>query len=69
MATHDALTGILNRGAIDEVLRGAYSRYLRSRQPYGVIMADLDHFKQVNDSWATVRATWFCANVPAGCRR
>jgi len=49
-AMHDALTGILNRGAIDDVLRGAYSKYLRSRQPYGVIMADIDHFKQINDS-------------------
>jgi diguanylate cyclase (GGDEF)-like protein len=49
VATHDALTGVLNRGAIDEVLRGAYSKYLRSGQPYGVIMADLDHFKRIND--------------------
>ena len=49
VATHDALTGILNRGAIDEVLCGAFSKYLQSRQSYGVIMADIDHFKQIND--------------------
>jgi diguanylate cyclase (GGDEF)-like protein len=49
VATHDALTGILNRGAIDDALRGAFSRYKRSRQPFGVIMADIDHFKQIND--------------------
>ena len=49
VAAHDALTGILNRGAIDEVLERAFSRYQQSHQAYGVIMADLDHFKQVND--------------------
>ena len=49
VASHDALTGILNRGAIDEVLERAFSKYLRSHQAYGVIMADLDHFKRVND--------------------
>jgi diguanylate cyclase (GGDEF)-like protein len=49
MARHDALTGILNRGAIDVVLRDAFSAYLQTNIPYGVIMADIDHFKQVND--------------------
>jgi diguanylate cyclase (GGDEF)-like protein len=49
VATHDALTGILNRGAIDDVLRRAFSKYLRSRQSHGVIMADIDRFKRIND--------------------
>ena len=49
VAAHDSLTGILNRGAMDDVLRGAFFRYLQSRRQYGVIMADIDHFKQVND--------------------
>jgi diguanylate cyclase (GGDEF)-like protein len=48
-AAHDRLTGILNRGAIDDALRGAFIRYLQGHQPYGVIMADIDHFKQIND--------------------
>ena len=48
-ANHDALTGVLNRGAMDVLLRDAFSAYLQSRQPYGVIMADLDHFKIIND--------------------
>jgi diguanylate cyclase (GGDEF)-like protein len=49
-ATHDALTGIWNRGAILEILQRELTRGARKGTPVGVIMADLDHFKRVNDT-------------------
>ncbi|MFC5860756.1 two-component regulator propeller domain-containing protein [Acidicapsa dinghuensis] len=48
-ATHDSLTGIANRGAILEHLERELSRAVRDRSPLGVVLIDLDHFKNVND--------------------
>jgi diguanylate cyclase (GGDEF)-like protein/PAS domain S-box-containing protein len=50
MATHDPLTGLLNRRALDDALLRELRRARRSEQPCGIIMLDIDHFKQINDS-------------------
>ena len=49
-ATHDSLTGFLNRKAIFDKLRIEVVRATRERTALSVIMADLDHFKRVNDA-------------------
>ena len=49
-ATHDNLTGIANRGAILDSLRTELSRASRDRRPVAVLMADVDRFKQINDT-------------------
>jgi two-component system cell cycle response regulator len=49
-ATHDALTGILNRGTILEILQRELARVPRDAKPVGIILADLDHFKLINDT-------------------
>jgi diguanylate cyclase (GGDEF)-like protein len=48
-AEHDALTGVLNRRAIRDVLRKELARCRRDKNTLGVILADLDHFKKIND--------------------
>jgi diguanylate cyclase (GGDEF)-like protein len=48
-AREDALTGLHNRRAIDEALPGLLDRSRHERAPIAVAMADLDHFKQIND--------------------
>ena len=50
-AEHDSLTGVLNRRAIRDVLRRELSRCRRERQTLGVILADVDHFKKINDHY------------------
>lgn len=50
-ATHDALTGIYNRGEIIEALNRERDRQARDSGSFGVIIADLDHFKRVNDTY------------------
>jgi two-component system, cell cycle response regulator len=50
-ATHDFLTSLWNRPAILDVLRDELSRAARDSQPVGVLMADLDKFKAVNDTY------------------
>jgi two-component system, cell cycle response regulator len=50
-ATHDSLTGIDNRAAIMEALDREISRQLRDNRPFGIVLADIDHFKNVNDTY------------------
>ncbi len=45
----DALTGLYNRLAADEKLVTEHSLLMRSAQPYTVLLADIDHFKRIND--------------------
>jgi len=49
-ASRDSLTGIWNRKAILDILDRELLRCERNRAAVGVIMADVDHFKTVNDS-------------------
>ncbi|HZZ57819.1 MAG TPA: diguanylate cyclase [Opitutaceae bacterium] len=51
LATHDELTGLLNRREFDRLLAQEVERARRFAQPLGLVMADLDHFKSVNDQW------------------
>ena len=50
-AKHDSLTELLNHSAILSALTQELSRSERNRQPVGVLIADLDHFKRVNDTY------------------
>lgn len=47
----DVLTGLPNRRAFDERLAQAIARSRRSEQPMAVIFLDVDHFKQINDTY------------------
>ena len=49
-ATHDGLTGLLNRTGILEKLDDELSRASRTGTPVSVLMADLDLFKSINDT-------------------
>jgi diguanylate cyclase (GGDEF)-like protein/PAS domain S-box-containing protein len=46
----DPLTNLFNRRYLQETLERELSRSQRYKLPLGVIMADIDHFKQFNDS-------------------
>ncbi len=49
LATTDALTGLLNRRTILKRGDEAFAQAIRQGYPLSVVMADIDHFKQVND--------------------
>lgn len=47
----DPLTGLFNRRYMEESLEREMRRAARGRHPVGIIMLDLDHFKQFNDTF------------------
>jgi diguanylate cyclase (GGDEF)-like protein len=51
LASTDALTGIKNAGYFRECLAVECARVERSAQPLSLVMADLDHFKALNDQF------------------
>jgi diguanylate cyclase (GGDEF)-like protein len=50
LSHHDPLTGLLNRRYLEEMFTREMLLAVRKGYPIGVIMADIDHFKQFNDT-------------------
>lgn len=50
-ALQDALTGLPNRAAYSERINSEYQRWLRYRHPLTLAICDIDHFKQINDTF------------------
>ena len=50
-ATHDPLTGLFNRRYLDQILYGEIAHARQSNSLVGILMADVDHFKQINDRY------------------
>ena len=51
LATMDPLTRLLNRRGLDDALQISRAQAARRNLPTSAIMVDIDHFKQVNDSF------------------
>ena len=50
LATHDSLTGALNRGAFEQRLEAELARTERMAAPCALVVLDIDHFKRINDT-------------------
>lgn len=50
LATHDELTGLLNRRAFDQILGEERDRALRFGHPLALLLIDVDQFKSINDT-------------------
>jgi len=49
--THDPLLGIFNRKYLEEHLEADFKLARRHREPLSLLMIDIDHFKQINDTY------------------
>jgi diguanylate cyclase (GGDEF)-like protein len=71
-ATHDGLTGMLNRVAVLRVLTAEMDRARREDRTLVVALVDLDHFKHINDIYGHLAGDealrWFAAAVGAAIR-
>ncbi|WP_434559195.1 diguanylate cyclase [Pseudomonas sp. R1-6] len=51
LSSTDRLTGLYNRGHWEGTLKAAYARHQRYGNALSLVMLDIDHFKQVNDTY------------------
>ena len=69
----DPLTQIPNRRAIMAALEREFQRYHRYRTPFSILFADIDHFKQVNDTLGHAvgdrTLQWFARQITESLRR
>jgi diguanylate cyclase (GGDEF)-like protein len=68
LAITDVLTGVYNRRGFFELGRHEVARAHRFARPLSLIMFDLDHFKQVNDTYGHGAGDEVLAQVAARCR-
>ncbi|MBI3885603.1 MAG: diguanylate cyclase [Opitutae bacterium] len=69
LATHDELTGIINRREFQRVLDEEWRRAQRFQHPFALVIADLDHFKLINDTHGHQvgdEVLWHVASLLAG---
>lgn len=51
LASVDDLTGVFNRRTLIQLSTEEFERFRRNNQPFSVLMIDIDHFKNLNDSF------------------
>jgi diguanylate cyclase (GGDEF)-like protein len=51
LALRDELTGLLNRREMHSLLQNEWLRAVRFKRPFAIGLADIDHFKHVNDTY------------------
>jgi len=51
LSIRDPLTGCMNRRYLEETAKLEFARATRSQSPIGLLMIDVDHFKQFNDKF------------------
>ena len=50
-AHYDGLTGCLNRHAADRIIDGEIEKFAEKKVPLVLLVADIDHFKRINDTY------------------
>lgn len=69
MATRDPLLGVFNKTHLLTRLEAEFKRWQRYQAPLSVLMCDLDHFKNVNDTFGHPAGDLCLARVAAAIRK
>ena len=67
-AATDGLTGLPNKRAATDALKRTFAQATMTKSPLGLLMLDLDHFKQVNDQYGHAAGDQVLASVGAALR-
>ncbi len=51
LSCEDALSGLKNRGYFDQTFKQVWLSAYRYKQPLALLVADIDHFKRINDQY------------------
>ncbi|MCC5825742.1 GGDEF domain-containing protein [Alkalimonas sp.] len=68
MAENDELTGISNRYHFNKLAEKSLLHCKKQGMTVGVILFDLDHFKQINDKFGHATGDWVLQQVVQSCR-
>lgn len=69
LALSDGLTGLANRRRFDKHLGDEWQRLAREQRPLSLILCDLDHFKQYNDTFGHPAGDRCLTKVAAALKR
>jgi diguanylate cyclase (GGDEF)-like protein len=69
LALTDPLMGLYNRRGLFEIGRIEFARSRRAGRPFSAIMADLDHFKRINDHYGHFTGDRVLQNFAYHCRK
>ena len=67
-AATDGLTGLPNKRAVTDAMKRLFAQASTTASPLGLLLIDLDHFKQINDEWGHPVGDQVLANVGAVLR-
>ncbi len=68
MATTDKLTGLFNRQAFDILMLQFNAEQKRSTEPFCLLLFDVDHFKEVNDSFGHLAGDKVLSTIAAAAK-
>jgi diguanylate cyclase (GGDEF)-like protein len=69
MARVDALTGLFNRRHLMDALDLARKRHSRTRQAFSIVIVDIDHFKNINDTYGHLQGDAVLREVAIALQR